>query len=131
MTTIKVPHNGFLTKVKLLPCPFCGGAPKCNGLPRGILGKIFCSNDDCFGPMTTAITKADSVAQWNKRPTPPASDAKKIIADTINQFNSDDFVQAEFPEVVAHRIISELEWRGFRIVKTMMRADTSNGGRDG
>ena len=59
------------------------------------------------------------------------SDAKKIIADTINQFNSDDFVQAEFPEVVAHRIISELEWRGFRIVKTMMRADTSNGGRDG
>ena len=59
------------------------------------------------------------------------SDAKAIIADTINQFNSDDFVQAEFPEVVAHRIVSELEWRGFRIVKTTMATVPATERQDG
>ena len=68
MTTIKVPYDGLLTKVELLPCPFCGGKPKCNGLPRGIMGQIYCSDDGCFGPRTTAMTKADSVMQWNRRP---------------------------------------------------------------
>lgn len=69
MTTVKVPLDGYLREVELLPCPFCGSQPKCNGMPRGMIGQIYCANDDCFGPRTTAICKSDSVAQWNKRPT--------------------------------------------------------------
>lgn len=52
---------------KLKPCPFCGGAAKCNGLPRGMMGQIYCDNPDCFGPRTTALCKEDSAVQWNKR----------------------------------------------------------------
>lgn len=68
MRKIKVPNDGLLTEVELLPCPFCGADPVCNGMPRGMMGQIYCRADDCFGPKTTAVTKADSVVQWNKRP---------------------------------------------------------------
>ena len=45
----------------LLPCPFCGVKPATIG------GKIYCSNDSCFGPQTTAFDLDDSAIQWNTR----------------------------------------------------------------
>lgn len=67
MSTIKIPEDGLLREIELLPCPFCGSAPVCDGLPRGVMGKIYCKSDDCFGPRTTALTKAEGAIQWNKR----------------------------------------------------------------
>jgi hypothetical protein len=67
MTTIKVPRDGHLQEVKLHPCPFCGSDPKCDGLPRGVMGQIYCASENCFGPRTTSFTKVDSVTQWNTR----------------------------------------------------------------
>lgn len=45
----------------LLPCPFCG-APACTRGP-----KVVCTNDECFGPQTTAGDLQSSSEQWNKR----------------------------------------------------------------
>ena len=52
---------------ELLPCPFCGGPATLGGLPNGIIGYVRCRNDNCFGPKTTAVTKRDSIIQWNTR----------------------------------------------------------------
>jgi hypothetical protein len=52
----------------LLPCPFCGGEAKCSSSrPTGIMGQIYCDGEECFGPRTTAMTKQDSIVQWNTR----------------------------------------------------------------
>lgn len=52
--------------------------------------------------------------------------AKKIIAEVLNEFDTDDFVQPEFIEAAAHKIVSQLEWSGFRIIK-MERAPLTDG----
>jgi hypothetical protein len=49
----------------LLPCPFCGGEAKCSSRPTGIMGQIYCDGEECFGPRTTALTKQNSIVQWN------------------------------------------------------------------
>jgi hypothetical protein len=51
----------------LLPCPFCGGEATFNALPSSILGQVHCTGEECFGPRTTALTKQDSIVQWNTR----------------------------------------------------------------
>jgi hypothetical protein len=51
----------------LLPCPFCGGEAKCSSRPTGIMGQIYCDGEECFGPRTTALTKQNSIVQWNTR----------------------------------------------------------------
>lgn len=55
---------------ELQPCPFCGGAAKSNGHPGGMMGQVYCSNECCFGPRTTALCLSDSIRQWNTRPAP-------------------------------------------------------------
>lgn len=66
----------------ILACPFCGGEAKDNGHPLGIMGQIYCSNDDCFGPKTTASLKEDSIKQWNNRlaATPKTGVDREVIA---------------------------------------------------
>ena len=59
--------RSFSGTTGLLPCPFCGGPATLGGFPSGVIGQVVCRNDDCFGPRTTAVTKRDSIAQWNKR----------------------------------------------------------------
>jgi Lar family restriction alleviation protein len=56
----------------LLPCPFCGKQPVLQ--PKGKVRRymIYCANDDCMGPHTTADNKQDALVQWNTRATPPA-----------------------------------------------------------
>lgn len=64
----------------LLPCPFCGGPATLGGLPGGFIGQVYCRNDECFGPKTTALTKADSIKQWNTRSsTAPADGAREAL----------------------------------------------------
>lgn len=53
---------------ELKPCPFCGGKPFTNHRHGGIMGQVYCKNDECFGPRTTALCIEDSARQWNKRP---------------------------------------------------------------
>jgi hypothetical protein len=31
------------------------------------MGRIYCGNDDCFGPRTTGAVKEDAIRQWNTR----------------------------------------------------------------
>lgn len=52
---------------ELMVCPFCGGEATLGGFPKGMIGQVYCKNEDCFGPRTTAITKRDSIRQWNTR----------------------------------------------------------------
>lgn len=68
-----------MTDVVLKPCPFCGDIPIINGRPRGAMGQVVCVNEDCFGPRTTAATKADSIIQWNTRADPTASAIRAAI----------------------------------------------------
>lgn len=97
MTTIKVPFDGHLKEVELLPCPFCGGAPKCDGLPRGVIGKIYCADENCFGPRTTAMAKADSVEQWNKRPATPIDPDHRAECD---RYMKDGSVRRAFVTII-------------------------------
>lgn len=59
----------------LLGCPFCGERPQWvkEAVP-GIATSPFlaCTNDDCFGPRTSAVGQ-DAIVQWNTRagPFPP------------------------------------------------------------
>lgn len=66
----------------LLPCPFCGSAAKFNGGTHGKYGQITCTSDDCFGPMTTAAYKADSIDQWNRRAQPPQPTGTHVLYKT-------------------------------------------------
>ena len=56
---------------KLLPCPFCGAQPTTDraGTPGkfGPIPTVRCTNEECFGPHTTAQFLADAVKQWNTR----------------------------------------------------------------
>lgn len=56
---------------KLLPCPFCGAQPTTDraGVPGkfGPIPTVRCTNEECFGPHTTAQFLADAVKQWNTR----------------------------------------------------------------
>jgi len=73
------PEASLAVAEALKPCPFCGGEAKDNGHPRGIMGQIYCSSDDCFGPITTAGLKEDSVKQWNTRATPADTSAGERV----------------------------------------------------
>lgn len=52
---------------EIKPCPFCGEQPVTNNRAGGMLGQVYCKNEDCFGPRTTALGIEDSTRQWNKR----------------------------------------------------------------
>jgi hypothetical protein len=67
----------------LLPCPFCGGPATLGVFPKGIIGQVYCKNEDCFGPRTTALTKQESIIQWNARPeqSTPSLDESAIRRD--------------------------------------------------
>lgn len=55
----------------LLPCPFCGGQPLIEQLPKGSWD-VGCDNDNCFTHCVFS-TKDKAVEAWNTR-TPPAQD---------------------------------------------------------
>lgn len=61
------PEQSSVTPSPLLPCPFCGGKAS-DALPaNSVMGRIYCGNDDCFGPRTTGAVKEDAIKQWNTR----------------------------------------------------------------
>lgn len=80
---------------KLLPCPFCGGRPTFISPPGAeICGQIVCTNEDCFGPRTTAGTKQDSIVQWNTRSNPSLAQlaaARSALAPFAEIADSFDF----------------------------------------
>lgn len=54
----------------LLPCPFCGGAPKVETAKWGTTFSIACRNTKCFGPSTPYYgNESDAIAAWNRRST--------------------------------------------------------------
>lgn len=72
----------------LKSCPFCGSAPKCNGFPSGTMGQIYCDGAECFGPRTTALTKQDSIIQWNTRATPASSEAAERAGTNLAEYHN-------------------------------------------
>jgi len=62
-------------KMELKPCPFCGEQPSI----LKNMGTIFCGNDNCFGPQSTAEHLEDSAVQWNTRVSSPM----KAIEDCV------------------------------------------------
>jgi hypothetical protein len=52
----------------LLPCPFCGHAPRTLRTNRG--QKVVCPNGDCGGETLSWSTKDRAIAAWNKRAAP-------------------------------------------------------------
>ena len=89
---------------KPLPCPFCGGEATLDAVPTGIMARIYCRNDDCLGPRTTAQLKEDAVAQWNKRP-----DAwQDIITAPENHFPV--LVYGRCGKIVAFRDVTWTWW---------------------
>ena len=50
-------------------------------------------------------------------PVPRLSTAEQIIAQALDNFNSDDFCDASFLTVAAQRVISDLEFHNFKIIK--------------
>lgn len=71
----------------LLPCPFCGrkASYRDNYLPL-----IFCENDRCFGPETTAADFDDAMLQWNTRAALPVSQAGQPVACQPRVVDFDD-----------------------------------------
>jgi Restriction alleviation protein Lar len=65
--------------VELLPCPFCGVMPTVQPKGRVRSFMIFCANEECFGPHTTAAEEADARYQWNTRTTPPQQLSSTLI----------------------------------------------------
>lgn len=43
--------------------------------------------------------------------------AKDIIQMVLDDYDTDAFVQADWSDVAAAKIVSELEWHNFKIVK--------------
>jgi hypothetical protein len=82
-------------RTPLLPCPFCGSAAKFTGRVGGQMGKITCTGDDCFGPMTTATYKDDSIAQWNRRATTAAPGSPVMTHPTTPPVMVPDHPQQE------------------------------------
>ena len=44
-------------------------------------------------------------------------DAKEIIARALDDYDTDDFISVEWSEIAAHRIVSDLAFHHFKIVK--------------
>lgn len=49
---------------ELKPCPFCG---RIASYREHAFPLVFCDNDECFGPQTTAADFENAVRQWNTR----------------------------------------------------------------
>jgi len=103
----------------LEPCPFCGGEAKCNGHPKGILGQIYCSNEECFGPRTTAFTKQDSIVQWNTRAAaiPPPQreeiepdDSIKDASDLLKQYIEETKAAGDERPMAIYRVMHALSY---------------------
>ena len=56
--------------LELKPCPFCGEEPIVQPKGRVRQYMIYCANDECMGPHSTAQTEQDALVQWNTRATP-------------------------------------------------------------
>lgn len=48
-------------------------------------------------------------------PRPP--DIEQLIAKSLDEFNVEDFVHPDFNGIGAHRIVSDLEFHHFKIIK--------------
>jgi hypothetical protein len=93
--------NTTETKVELLPCPFCGGAPRLSGGDCRIYGRnwfsVVCDNcgiwiqdrevwsQDGSGLLDTIYPEMECVARWNNRSTDQsaiaaARDALKAVS---------------------------------------------------
>jgi len=44
-------------------------------------------------------------------------DALAVIAAALNEFDVEDFIDEDFNRAAAAKIVAELEWQNFRIVK--------------
>lgn len=47
---------------------------------------------------------------------------KTIIAEALDEFDVEDFVDVDFEAICADKIIAELEWNNYRIVKVERKA---------
>ena len=66
-----------VTAPTLLPCPFCGQAPKFyegyeSDNSSQTVTIISCWTDDCPGGDSTHVFPSQAIARWNKRPQEPA-----------------------------------------------------------
>ncbi len=82
------PMSDLTKQSELKNCPFCGGPATLGGSPTGIIGQVYCSNDDCFGPKTTALFKAESIKQWNTRPS--SAGVREALANLLVERDSED-----------------------------------------
>lgn len=84
------PPTGISEKaVELLPCPFCGSDPTINGLHA-----IYCTNDECIGPHTTAARWGDALIQWNARALTASAAASRGPDDAAIQRATERFANA-------------------------------------
>ena len=45
------------------------------------------------------------------------SDAEQVIARSLDNFDGDDFYDPDFIGIAAHRIVADLEFHHFKIIK--------------
>jgi hypothetical protein len=76
----------------LLPCPFCGGEAEFAGYAHEPDCYVYCGNDNCFGPRTTAGNLHDAAIQWNTRAAVPAQ-GQPEPASTTGDYRASKYVE--------------------------------------
>jgi hypothetical protein len=73
----------------LLPCPFCGGEAEFAGYAHEPDCYVYCGNDNCFGPRTTAGNLHDAAIQWNTRAAVRAQGQPNELAGRLEKYARD------------------------------------------
>ena len=45
------------------------------------------------------------------------SDIEQLIAKSLDEYNVEDFIDPDFNGIAAHRIVSDLEFNNYKIIK--------------
>ena len=104
------PHQIDREAVALLPCPFCGDAPKIESDAGETL--IYCVNDQCIiftrapAPYNDYGHRASAIAAWNRRPAMEAVAWRWRWPDTNKWHYADYNLHPEAEEVQALALIA-------------------------